>query len=484
MTLFSSGFHPLNQEANLLVLELSKQQGVKAYLVGGYLRDAISGRYGKSAPPRDFDYAVAGGSAIALAEYVAAQTQGHYVLLDRNLDTARVVLDSGVILDFAGCVGGKIETDVFRRDFTVNALAWDSDNPEAVIDLVNGLADVQTRTIRGIEESNFVDDPLRLLRAFRFASTFGGKIAEPTYSMIQRNSKLLSRVAAERVSYELFLTMEGPEVSGLVKAMGECGLLEEIFPELSETRRVTKNAFHHLGLWDHSLELVAQAEARLPGLPAWAQDSCAQELGSGISRLSATKVACILHDVGKPDTWSITAEGRHTFYGHDRVGAQMVELIADRLRWSKPVSRFIVNLVRWHLRPGQLFHQGPPTDRAVHRFYRAMHNEMAELMLLAFADLGATCGPGIEGDKHDSLETSLTNLLQEFPNFIEQERLRIRWLDGNQVMQLLHIQPTPVVGEILQALGEAQSLNEIGSRADAERFVLDYYAQRQSSERS
>src|SRR5262249_58401787 len=123
--------------------------------------------------------------------------------------------------------------------------------------------------VRVIAEANFVDDPLRMVRAFRFAATIGGTIESSTLAMIKKHRLRLQSIAAERVCYELFIIMEGPGAGAVLKDLGESGLLEEIFPELTATREVTANAYHHLGLWDHSLEAVCQAEEKLQALPGW-----------------------------------------------------------------------------------------------------------------------------------------------------------------------------------------------------------------------
>ncbi len=474
---FPSGLHPLEQATNVRVLEAAHRLGIELYLVGGYLRDALMGRLKADGNKRDFDYAVAGAPAARFARSIADEFAGHFVLLDEENDTARVVLEAGTNLDFAGCVGGDINSDVLRRDFTINALAWDPAKPDEILDLVGGVADISSRTVRAIAEGNFIDDPLRMLRAFRFAATIGGTIDPSTLAMIKQHSERLEAIAAERVCYELFIIMESPAAGVTLKELGEAGLLEAIFPELTATRKVTPNAYHHLGLWDHSLESVSQAEERLTNLPDWVQENLRGEVSAGVTRLGATKLACLLHDVGKPGTWAITPEGRHTFYGHDRLGAEIAEQTSTRLKWSRPLDRFVVKLIRWHLRPGQLFHQGDPTDRAVHRFYRTIGEDVPALIVLAFGDLGATRGEGMLGDSRVSLENNLFELLQGFPEFLKGERSRVRLLDGHQIMLLLGIKPGPVLGELIEALHEAQGINEISTRAQAEKFIVDLYEQ-------
>jgi putative nucleotidyltransferase with HDIG domain len=475
-----SHFNPFNQPANKDVFRLAETAGLKIYLVGGFIRDFLLNKEGNGSFAKDLDFAVAGGPAIEFARQVAESLSGHFVLLDEKNDTARVVLDEGINLDFAGCVGGSIENDIKRRDFTINALAWDAAEPEKIIDLVGGMDDIKTLTIRAISEDNLVDDPLRLLRAFRFSATTSGAIDKVTLGYIGKQAKLLATVAPERISYELFLLMEHPAFA-VTQQMAETGLLEVIFPELTACRKVTTNAYHHLGLFDHSLELLKQAESRLNELPQWALDSFAQPISFGITRLSATKVACLLHDIGKPDTWQITDEGRHTFYGHDNLGAEMTETISERLRWSKPLSRFIVKLVKWHLRPGQLYHQGPPTTKAVHRFYRNVGFDLPELMLLAFADLDSTCGAGLPEENKSLLAKNLIELFHGFSVFINEQRSTARFLDGNEVMHILGIKAGPIVGELLDLLDEAQGVGEITDKDQAKQFIKQAFENQQSA---
>ncbi len=472
------GTNPLDDAVNQRVLALSQSCGVNLYIVGGYLRDALLGKFIGAVKAKDIDYAVADGSAFAFAKRVADELHGHFVPLDESSDTARVVLtDENVSMDFAGCVGGSIEKDVLRRDFTINALVWNSSEPNVVTDLVGGVEDLKGPTIRAISEKTFVEDPLRVLRAYRFAASLKAKIEPETFAWVNKYAEGLKSVAVERINLELFTALSHSS-SEIVMSMGEAGILEIIFPELIETRRVTTNSFHHLGLFEHSIETIPQLEKRLKLVPDWVLEGASQELSYGVTKLAATKVACILHDIGKPATWAINEDGRHTFYAHDVLGAEMCEKIAERMKWSRPVERFVTKLVKWHLRPGALFHQGPPTEKAVRRFYRSVGEDVPELMLLAFADFGATCGPGLLEENRIALEKNWIELLSNYSVYLNEDRQRTRLLDGNRVMKLLSIQAGPVIGEILSALDEAQEFKEVRDQAEAEAFVKNLYREK------
>jgi putative nucleotidyltransferase with HDIG domain len=474
---FTAKSHPLNHQWPRQALEDSRQRGLKLYLVGGYVRDAMLERDNGGSTVKDFDFAVVGGSAVEFAQYFATTHGGHFVLLDRNLDTARVVAEDATVLDFAGCMGATIEQDIRRRDFTVNALAWDADNPDQIIDLVGGVEDLKNKVVRAISEQAFIDDPLRVLRAFRFAAALAAPIESGTEEMIRRHAPQLKNIAGERISYEWFTTMNAKKVGDLVKQMGAAGVLEAVFPELELQHQVTPNAYHHLGLFDHSMEAVTQSELFLEHAPDFVHQSLSRFDSHAVTRRAATKTACLLHDIGKPATWEITGEGRHTFIGHDKLGAEMNDAVAKRLKWSRPIERLITGLIRDHLRPGQLYHQGPPTDKAIHRFYRNVGEDVTELIVLAFGDLGATRGPGLE-ESRGALEKSLGELLRGYPVFIDSQKKQPKLLDGSQVMQLLGIKPGPAVGELLDELEEAQGLKQVADRQEAERFIAERYREK------
>jgi putative nucleotidyltransferase with HDIG domain len=444
--------------------------------VGGYLRDVLI--YQEKALAReiakDFDFAVAGGSAFALANDFAQEHKGHFVPLDQQSDTARVVMDDRTVLDFAGCVGGDIRNDIKRRDFSINALFWDPGQPEEISDLVEGIADIKSKKVRALSEEAFIDDPLRLLRAFRFAATLSFDITPETLLWIKKHHRSIERVAPERINTELFAIFGAKKSSQALLLMAEAGLLEKVFPELAKTRTVPKNAYHHLDLFEHSVETVIQAEKAILSEVGSHAPQLQDELSFGVTRLAATKIASLLHDIGKPQTWVVTPEGKHTFIGHDGLGAEMVVALAERMHWSRPVERFVSKLVKWHLRPGQLFQQKDlPSDKAFYRFYRKAGAEVPELLLLALGDLGATQGPAMVGENNAKLRANLIELFDGYAVFNLESARRDRLMTGLDVMKLLGIKAGPEVGRILSLLDEAEGFKEITTRAEAERFILE-----------
>jgi len=472
--IFAAGQHPLDCALVRTIFDFAASSSVRLYLVGGYLRDCLMLQAGANSQVKDLDFAVLDMPATDFGRMVAARLQGHYVLLDSVNDISRVVMDDGLTLDFAGCFGGSLAKDIQRRDFTINAMALDPAMPDTIIDPTGGQADLKAGLVRAVSEAGLVDDPLRLLRAYRFACVFNFDVESATREQIRSNMQRLPKVARERINYELFKMLDSSNVGRLIHEMGELALFETIFPELMATHKVTANSYHHLPLFTHSLETIPQLEARLSSFPAWAKEALDRELTPMVSRMAVTKIAAILHDIGKPDTWQITEEGRHTFIGHDKLGAEMIKSTAEAQKWPKLMARMVERLVLWHLRPGQLFHTAEPTKKALNRFYRTVGDEVPELMLLAFGDLGATRGPGLAGPQREKLESNLVALLDGYAAYKEESRRLPKLLTGSEVMKLLGIHAGPLVGEILSALAEAQALNEVQDRSQAEAFARSY----------
>ena len=164
-------WRPLHHEEIRGSLELANGSGHRLYLVGGYpARCAWQSRQQRTMFVKTSTLRSKGGTGFAFAKHVANSFEGHFVPLDESNDTARVVMPTGSVLDFSGCVGGTIASDVWRRDFSINALVWDPSHPDELTDFVGGLEDLKNKSIRALSEASFTDDPLRLLRAYRFAA--------------------------------------------------------------------------------------------------------------------------------------------------------------------------------------------------------------------------------------------------------------------------------------------------------------------------
>lgn len=338
-----------------------RELGGEVYLVGGSVRDLLLGR-----SPGDLDLTVA-RDAEQWAERLRTLTGGTYVELGREEDAARVVLRQGLDVDFSSFRAGakSIAEDLEQRDITVNALAvpmhdmlagpCQEQDQLSIIDSTGGLRDLEQQRISVVSKKSFSDDPLRMLRVFRFAAVLGFTVEPATLAQIQQQQEIIERVAKERVAYELDLIMASSRAYQAFSAMRACGLLWQILPELRAGQGMEQPASHHLDVFEHCLEALGQMEQVLAGLARYFPDvsPVMEEYLRVRRRRVQMKWAALLHDVGKPFTYGINEDkgGRITFYNHDLRGADILTEIARRLRWAKEDTALIARLIAGHMRP-------------------------------------------------------------------------------------------------------------------------------------
>ncbi len=462
----------LHNEINKKLLELCPAS-VEIYIVGGYIRDIILKR-----ECYDLDYAVLGTSAVEFAEKAAKHFQGHFVVLDRVHDIARVVMpDKKNYLDFAGCVGGNINTDLANRDYTINAVACrlKDDNCE-IIDPFNGRKDIENRTIRAISEKNLTEDPLRFLRAFRLAAQFGFEIEGRTLEYIKKHHELLSEVALERVNTELLKLFESENSAYNLALMKQTGVLFQIIPELAAQKKVPPNLHHHLCLIDHSIEVVRNLECQLKEFPDWAQRRINREFTTNIKAISLLKTAALLHDLGKPATWTIEQDGRHRFIKHEEVGAEQAVELLKRLKFSKNASKYIIMLIKNHLYPSQLIREGIDkiSEKAIMRFFRRITDNTPDLLLLALADRLSARGPEINEETIEKNLNGTYELLEKYRVSREEVKTIPKLLTGKDIMEILDISKGPMVGKVLKALREEQICGNVNTKEEAVRFIKSF----------
>jgi len=465
-----------------------------AYLVGGYLRDRLLGRLS-----HDLDIAVPTG-AVPLARAIADHFGGPFVLLDAERDTGRVLLrdDQGqqVIVDVARFRAPDILADLRGRDFTINALALSLMAPEEepeILDPCGGLPDLKQGLIRAVSEGAFRQDPLRTLRAVRLAAELGFRVEPRTREWLREATGELRRVSAERVRDELVRLVSLPRAAEHLADLDRLGVLPVIIPELEPLKGLEQPPPHRLDAFTHSLETVHTLEElvialrtgpttppltlAVESLAPHAQDILAhlgQPISSGRNRESLLRLVALLHDIGKPITSSVDAQGKGHFIGHERVGAQLVADILRRLRFSREEVERGQRIVAHHLRPVLLAREPRVTRRAIYRFFRDTKEEGIEVVLLSLAD-GLARG---KIDDHAELPPQwqrrlevATILLKHYFERREQVIVPPRLLSGDDLMQIFGLEPGPRLGELLEALREAQAAGEVSTREEALQWV-------------
>lgn len=460
--------HPMTQS----VIALAEKYGGQAYLVGGAIRDLLlTGEL-----PLDLDFTLINCSAAKLAKELADSQAGHLVPLDWDFGIHRVVFDDGLNIDLADALDNNLDTDLARRDLTINAMAMDLKTGE-MLDPFNGQADLSAGTIRMVSEFNLLDDPLRMLRVFRVAAAIQAKaIDEATLAVVRQHGAKIWESAAERVQYEFFRLLSVEKCFPYVKAMADCELLEVLIPDLTPMKAIGSSGYHHLGLFDHTLELVKQSERLIEECPANAQAWVRQPFTPAVNRFGLIKLACLLHDIGKPATMGTKDDPVHgqrlTFYGHEELGEEMAEPLLKQWKVSNEIRAYIKKLIRWHLYPCQF---GPDSPRkSVLRYYRRMGEETLDVTLLALADRHSACGHWLSQEDFDKSHQAHLWLMENYER--EEPVLNLpRLLNGNELMKLLDVGPGPHLKEMLEALQEAQQLHEVTDTEQARAWILAKY---------
>ncbi len=417
-----------------------------SYLVGGYLRDLLSGEI---SPDRDI--AIKCDNLAELTKKIADELNGSFVELDKSNEIYRVVFGDDYI-DFAKLLNNNLDDDIKRRDFTMNAIMYDINN-EKFIDITDGKKDFEEKLIRTYKISNLSDDPLRMIRAIRFQAKLGFRIDDEIINFIKENNSLILNVAPERVHQELIKTFEGKFLIQALFSMDESGLLDVIFPFFKDIKKIPPNSHHHLDLFHHLIETTKNIRINKPEL----------------------KLAAFIHDLAKPDCWTIEAEtGRHRFIGHDELGAKKVVPYLKKLKFSNKQIEYISKMIQFHIYPSALMKDENVTERAIIRFIRKIGNDTLDLLELARADRLSAKGPAVTDDMVQVNLLNLEKLKEKYFEISPKLKEMPKLIDGNKIMEILNLKPSPKLKEIIDEIKELQLEGKINNKEDAINFVKNY----------
>ncbi|MBO5546082.1 MAG: HD domain-containing protein [Bacteroidales bacterium] len=457
----------LNRPIFRIVSEIAADKGVRAFVIGGYVRDCFLGR-----PSCDIDIVVE-GSGIDFARAVGERTRQH-VSYFKNFGTAMLHF-RGDEVEFVGArkesyrresrkpivENGTLEDDQQRRDFTINAMAFSLQREDfgALVDPFGGIRDLDAGIIRTPldPDTTYSDDPLRMLRAVRFATKLSTpdrpfSIVPESMASMRRMADRLKILSCERVAEELNKMMVTAQPAMAFRLMDEAGLLRYVLPELLALKGVeTVDGRGHKDNFEHSLAVLTNVAEKSDNL--W------------------LRWAALLHDIGKPASKRYDPAQGWTFHGHEVVGARMVPKIFDRLRLPLDEMKYVQKLVRLHLRPIALVDDGV-TDSAVRRLLFDAGDDIDDLMVLCNADITskneakvARIRANFELVKRKLVEVEEKDAIRNFKNPI----------DGEYVMQVYGIPPCREIGVLKEMVKEAILDGVIGNNfEEADAFMRQH----------
>jgi poly(A) polymerase len=447
----------------------------ESYVVGGAVRDFFVGQFNR----KDLDVAV-DGDGFKIARQAAAQLDrlATFVPLDSKHGTGRIVLrgDPLLTLDVTSFRASTLAEDLQRRDFTINAMAvrvqdFLSGPQGEVHDPTGGRADLQTRTIRACSMHSFQDDPVRILRAFRFMARLGFEISEDTLAMLPSAVEMLASTSPERIRDELVATLAAESSFPALEQMDACGVLDALFPELRPMKGCGQNDYHHLDVWDHSLETVYRMEALLANkglqfgpLGDHIDAYIREEVVKDRPRAALLKLAAIFHDSGKPKSRFVDAKGRVRFFGHEKISQQVFDEVGKRLKFASREIGIIGEIIAGHMRT-TIFTGKEVSRRAIHRMHEKFQRNVIGLLLLFLADLGASRGPARRPEAYGQ---AWNQVLRALAMSLDAEAAPLTpLLNGRDLMSQLGIDPGPHLGNLMRILMELQATGEITTRDEA-----------------
>ena len=433
----------LKNEVFGIVSKAAEEEGVRAFVIGGFVRDAFLGR-----PSKDIDIVVE-GSGIALAKRVG-KIVGSKVAVYSNFGTAMLHY-KGIEVEFVGArkesydrnsrkpvvEDGTLEEDQQRRDFTVNALALSLQREDygSLVDPFGGIRDLHNGLLRTPldPDTTYSDDPLRMIRAIRFATQLSFTIVPESFEAIKRNKERLDILSLERINEELNKILLSPKPSVGFLLLEESGLLEKILPQLCNLRGVeTMDGKGHKDNFAHTLQVVDNIASTTDNL--W------------------LRWAALLHDIGKPLTKHYDPEIGWSFHNHDFVGGKMIPGIFRQLKMPlNEKMKYVQKLVQLHLRPIALV-QDEVTDSAVRRLLFDAGDDINDLMLLCEADITSK-----NENKVRRIKSNFQLVRKKLVEVEEKDRVRNfkNPITGELIMQRYALSPCSTIGIIKEYVKEA-----------------------------
>ena len=434
----------------------------QVFLVGGSVRDLLLNRR-----PTDYDIVVT-ENTLRYAEKLAAAKKGHLVKLGRPGQILYRIVADGINYDVTAAEGSSLTDDLQRRDFSINAIAYQLASGR-IVDPFQGSRDLKKKQIRMVSGSVFRKDPVRLVRAFRLATDLGFTIESDTQIAIAADCNRISGCPGERVWTELSKILKNRNSHGTLLQMATSGVLNAILPELGPLKDFSQGNHHHLDAYDHTLATIGIVEDPCIQIDACSPDSDPEgHKGAMPGRADLLKLALLLHDVGKPATRQFGNDGRVHFYGHAAKSARMAIEACKRLRLSRRETDYVGFIVQHHLHPLALYtahRQNTLSRKAIARFFLKCGRWSADLLMHALADMGAK--DQTDGIPDNRFADFVDLLLKRLDDLNHAHRAEAPLLNGNDLIKEFGLTPGPLFRQILRAVQTAHLAGEFKNRSEA-----------------
>lgn len=476
---------------------LRNQPDQPVFLVGGAVRDLLLQH-----PIRDLDFVLSAQYVRSLSHAITDYFNGECYTLDQKRNIYRVLLKrpNGDVLtiDFAAYRGVDLESDLCGRDFTFNAIAIDVKDLTKLVDPLQGAKALHAGKLLLCSSTSLRDDPLRAVRAVRFAVNFKMRLEKEVIEEIRTVVPLLPQISSERFRDELFHILEMPKVSTSIRLMDQLGLLDGQLSFLSRLKGLEQAPPHTMDVWDHTLSGVDNLERLFETLAApYTEEKrkngnlmmgmaslilgryrerfishLSQPVSAGRNRKALLTLGMLLHDSAKPDTLVKEADGRNHFYSHDSVGVNIAKDVALKLSLSNDEVAFLIKIVGNHMRIHFLAHDKKnPSNKALHHFFRETGNTAIDVCFIGLADFLAKNNSGLVDPDEWQKEVELTRFVLEAGWDRKNEVLPEPFLSGGDIVREWNIQPGPIIGKLLEALIEAQVGGDVMDLEQARGFI-------------
>lgn len=463
------------------VIKLAKDTNTEVYVVGGYVRDFLLKK-----KTLDIDLVVSENAEL-FAKKLAKKINGKCFVLHSDLQVYRVAVKNNPdmeYIDISLMQGKNIKEDLSRRDFTVNALAVKIENfdniKKNITDYFNGIKDLKNKEIKAVSKKVFIDDPLRMLRAFRFASEYNFKISKDTLSLIKKHSSKITAVAGERIKNELFRILNNRKSSQYISAIDDVKLLEKMFPVIATMKKSAQSFYYHpKGLFQHCFQTYEALENILIKLDKYfpkSKDILEQHLNENFSeyvnKKNLLKFIAVFHDCAKPEC-AKRMDNKMRFLGHEELGAKKTAQIMKDLKMSNKEIDFAKAIISEHMRPSNLAKSEVITTRAQMRLFRDIKENTPDLLIMAMSDWHSykNLKKKIYPKKVlQQQEKSVAKLIFAYFDFIN-NKPKDKILDGNVLMKEFHLKPGKIIGELLKYINNAYEEGRIKDKKQALKYA-------------